>query len=196
MPRTGRPIELNKVVREDGRTAADMTVEDAVATANITKPTYYLWKRTGAQAQAKAAAGTRLTKKERDTAEFLDRLEKAQAEFELTCLSVIHRAGEGGFKQTKTTTRTLRRANGSVTTEVTTVESTTAPQWTAKAWLLERRRPDTYRRRMELSGPDGRDLIPREERASSIADALEEHLRAEAESAKVEDQALNPSKTT
>lgn len=186
----GRPTKLNQVVRvrNDGTklTCADvvleatrygMEVDDAAAAANLSKVTIYAWKKAGAQAHAKAARGERLTKSERDYAEFLNDLETARSEFELGRLDNIHRAGRGGAKVVETHTTTRRTAKGDTLTETRTVEKTLLPQWQADAWLLERRMPAKYRRRVELTGQDGRDLVPVEKRAHDLAESFDAFLQ-------------------
>lgn len=192
MPRTGRPPTLNQVarVRPGGErlTRAQVVVLglqigldviDACTAAGIDKATYLNWKKAGAAAHAKLGRGEKLSAKERSYADFLTDMETAMVEFEEICLGVIHGAGDGGRKFTETKTVTRRTKRGEQVVEMTTTEKIAMPQWQAKAWLLERRRPEKYRRRVELTGAEGRDLIPPERRADDLAKAFEDHLAAE-----------------
>lgn len=189
----GRPCTLNQVARVIPSSGERLTraqvvtrglqlgldVLDACTSAGIDKATYLNWKKAGAQAAAKIARGEKVTKAERDYAEFLTNCETAQVEFEEICLGVIHQAGDGGRKITETRTVTRRDKRGEQVVERVETTKTLLPQWQAKAWLLERRRPEKYRRRVEVTGADGKDLIPPKERADSLADSLEEMLRAQ-----------------
>lgn len=76
-------------------------------------------------ARDRAETGEHLTAKERRLVDFLDATEKAEGEMARNCLALIVRAAQE------------RR------------------HWTAAAWLLERRYPETYGRRTELVGKDG-----------------------------------------
>jgi hypothetical protein len=191
-----RPPELNQVlrVRSDGtnETKADaavlaaqlgMEAADCAASAGIDKQTLFNWKTAGARALAKRADGGRLTKNETAYAEFLDRFQRAQVEFEMGRLANIHRAGSGGAEITETHTTTRRTKAGQVVTETRTVTKTALPQWQADAWLLERRMPAKYRRRVEVTGADGGDLIPPAKRAKTLREDFEDYLAAAAEGA-------------
>lgn len=201
----GRPPTLNQVARVIPSSGERLTrsqvvlrglqlgldVLDACTAAGIDKVTYLNWKKAGAQAHAKAARGERLSRAERDYADFLTACESAMVEFEEICLGVIHQAGDGGRKIKETRTVTRRDRRGQQVTEIVETEKTLLPQWQAKAWLLERRRPEKYRRRVEVTGADGKDLIPPKERADSLADSLEEMLKAQAAADEAETRAAS-----
>lgn len=204
----GRPTKLNQPVGE--RTTADnkkvpltagqvvveriqlgLSVRDACRSADIDQTTLAHWRREGGAALAKQAQRRgRLTQRERQYAQFLLALERAETEAELRRLAVIERAAAGGAVVTRTVEK--RDANGTLLERTTTTE-TLRPEWTAAAWWLERKRWRDYgRRRVELTGAEGRDLIPSRERADNIADALEGYLAAQGEGDAVEAEVLEP----
>lgn len=76
-------------------------------------------------ARDRADTGARLTAKERRLVDFLDATEKAEGMMARNALALIVRAAQD------------RR------------------HWTAAAWLLERRYPEAYGRRTEITGKDG-----------------------------------------
>lgn len=81
----------------------------------------------------------------------------------------------GGAVVTETH-RTSKLVNGTMTvTEERTVTKTLRPEWTAAAWWLERRLPQRYARRVELTGAEGGPIAV-EDRARELADELRSFL--------------------
>lgn len=178
----GRPSKLDQVVAErDGQpiTAGQMVIERVRATwapweaaagsAGVTRSTLSNWRKEGAQARGKAALGMKLTKHEHRCAQFLDDLEKAEEEAHLRALGTVQREAQGGYVITRTVTKVV----GGKEIEKVVTEETARPIWQAGAWLLERRRRDVYARRYELTGAQGEPLVPKEDRADALAEALE-----------------------
>lgn len=181
----GRPTELDQVVRydDDGapvtageqvidRARLGLAYETCADSAGISRLTLHKWRLAGGRLRATEARNKRpLTSSERLLVRFVNDLERAEAEWEAGQRAIIHRAAEGGFVTTKTTTK--RDAEGKVI-ETTTVTETLRPEWTAAAWGLERRKPDKYAKRFysEITGKDGAPLVPQEDQARNLADEL------------------------
>jgi hypothetical protein len=184
----GRPPSLTKVVDRtpDGEpiTAAEKVLELTrtvwsprqyrAAGAGITTVTFNAWLREGGLARAAIARGEKVTAAQKRYAEFLTAYEKAEAEAIAVRLGTIHDAAKGGWVKTKTTVKV--DGEGSVIEETTTTE-TIPPQWQAAAWMLERRRPQEFGRRVEVTGANGEPLVPKEDRADVLASAMEGYLR-------------------
>ncbi len=104
-------------------------VETACRFAGINKELFYRWLKTGAKHR----------KEKRDTkySRFSDAIEKAMGQVELNCLAVIIDAAQGA----KPVTTTDKRGKKVV------LDPGRRPEWTAVAWLLERRHPQSYARR-------------------------------------------------
>ncbi len=194
--RRGRPTLLDQVVRyrelPDGQrvavTAGEQVIErrrlgldeaSAAASAGISKSTLWHWRLDGARWRAEEARGATLGPKEAQLRDFVDALERAEAEWEAGNLGIIARAAQGGAVVTKTTEKWTPgppNPDGSPSAprlvERTVVTETLAPQWTAAAWQLERMRQDKYRKRMELTGAEGKPLVPEADQARGLADAL------------------------
>ncbi len=143
------------------------------ASAGITHQTLLAWRKQGGYAREKAARGEKLTPNERQYARFLNQMEKAEEEAVAVRLGCIQGAADGGWVKTKTVVKT--NAAGEVVEEVTTTE-TVAPEWTAAAWQLERQLPNEFGRRMAVTGADGAPLVPKEDRADTLASSLEAYL--------------------
>jgi hypothetical protein len=75
-------------------------------------------------------------------AQFAEALQKAEAQAEVTSLLRIRQAGEGGVVVYE---RTVTHPDGRIEHEV----KRTVPQWQSHAWLLERRWPERYARRLQ-----------------------------------------------
>lgn len=188
MARTGRPSKIDQVVRHrpDGSpvTAGEQVVERvqlgmdlqvAADSAGISRSTLHTWRLTGARHRAEAAQGKRLTPAQERLADFLDALERAEAEAEANRLAIVQRAATGGAQVVKVTEKV--DAQGQLL-ERTTVTETLAPQWTAAAWWLERRRG--YVKRVEVTGAEGQPLVPQGEQARGLADSLRTYLEGAA----------------
>lgn len=179
----GTPVTASEHVLDRIRLGADF--DDATSGANITRQTLWNWRRAGGNARAKHAQGITLNDNEQRYAAFLDALESAEAETELSRLAVVTRAGEGGMVVTRTRRRTQRQPITTpqgqpqryamiVVEEITTTE-TLRPEWQAAAWFLERRFPEKYRRRYEMEVSDnGRSA---DDAARDLADNLRSYMQ-------------------
>lgn len=189
-PQEGRPPKLDQVVdhTDDGRpvTAAEKIIEltrtvwapwDLVAkAAGVTPQSVSFWRREGGLARGKLARGEKVTPNQRRYAEFLSALEKAEGQAVADRLGIIHGAAEGGRQRTKVVEKTTVR-DGVEVIERTVTTTTDAPEWTAAAWMLERRLTALFgRTRVEVTGADGAPLVPKEQRADDLAAALEGFL--------------------
>lgn len=193
--KNGRPSVLPQVVRirDDGSpmTTGEQVIEKrrlglddqaACDAAGISKTTLHNWRLGGARARTIAAQGKRaLTPEEQDLATFIERLDRAEAEWEAGNLAIIARAAEGGFVTTKTVEK--HNADGVVIERTVTTE-TLNPQWQAAAWQLERLRREKYARRWEVTGADGKALMPEADQARNLADNLRDYLQGVEDGAK------------
>lgn len=192
----GRPLKIHTIVDRDadGRpiNAGDKIIaltrsvwcpwEDAAASVGVSSRQIRDWRRLGAQARIKLLEGSeQLTDNERTLADFVARLEQAEAEVHAAHLGVITNASKGGLTETKVVETVV---DGKVKSKVTTT-TTKPPAWTASAWMLERHRPDVYRTRHELTGANGAPLTSQSERAEAIGGWLEGYL-AGADQAKID----------
>lgn len=189
--RIGRPTELTKVVRHrevNGvqvpvtageqvieRRRLGLDIESAAASAGVSRISIHTWRLDGARVRAIEAQGKReLTPHEALFRGFVDDLERAESEWEANNLAVIQRAAQGGFVSTKTVEK--RDAAGDLIERSVTTE-TLHPQWQAAAWQLERLRRDKYARRWEVTGADGKALIPEADQARNLADQLRDYMQ-------------------
>lgn len=184
----GRPSSIDHIVgtRPDGTgiTAADRILEilriggyfeEACAAAGISRETGYEWLRRGAQAHAALTRNpkAKITAHERRCLQFSDAKARAEAEWEAMALGELERMARGGRQLTTTTEK--RDAEGNVI-ETTTRTETLAPNARVLMWRLERRYPNRYAGRIEVTGAEGGPLISAEERASAIASQAVEYL--------------------
>ena len=125
-------------------------IETAAAYAGISKDTLHRWLKLGARAKT-AGKSSRFVA-------FSDAIERAMADCELRDLETIGLFARGlpvEIHHEKTTVD----AHGHTSTE-TKVERRIERHWTAAAWRLERKHPERWGRKMELSGPGGEPLKP------------------------------------
>lgn len=185
----GRPSKIDQVVAQTGGrnvTAGERIVEivsiggyfeEACAAAGVTRETGYEWLRRGADAHARQARNpsVRLTAHEVRCMEFSDAKARGEAEWEAQALASLEQAARGGRKLTTTTTKSRAVGDGQVVVETTTRVEEQAPDVRVTMWRLERRFPDRYARRLEVTGQDGAPLLTLDERAASLAEHAAEY---------------------
>ena len=130
----GRPSKLTPQLQDDlcSFIADGHTQAAACAAVGIAVESFHLWRRKG-----EASTSGRYF-------QFSQAFKEADALWEQSHLDNIKAAATQPSYATKTVIKEL--PNGNVIRETTKTES--APLWTASAWLLERRLPDTYGRRV------------------------------------------------
>lgn len=107
--------------------------QDAAALAGFSPGTLGDWQREG---EADLEAGRRTAK-----ADFVADLRKAEAAFKLSATAVVVGAANGRPAEYDDDGNKLR--------------SERPPNWQAATWMLERRFPDEYSPRREITGPQG-----------------------------------------
>jgi hypothetical protein len=80
--------------------------------------------------------------------EFSEAIKRAVHVEELSGLAEIYRHSQGGQLLSRTT---VRKLNG----EEVVTETFSAGQWPARAWIIERRHPERYARRLTIANADG-----------------------------------------
>lgn len=167
---TGRPSRINQELKAgDGKTVtvadrvldyirAGAHVAEAAAAVGISRETIYAWLRKGADVSLALAladsAGTPapvFSDHDMACAEFADGHHEAIASWEMRQLLFLQQLAQGGIPQT--TTRTKVGAKG--VEETVTTTSHTLPDATVITWLLEKRHPDRYGRRIGLDVDTG-----------------------------------------
>lgn len=145
--------------------ARGLGYEPAARMAGIGYSTLRSWvNRAEAELERLKKPKTRPKQSEQIYLEFLEALQRAEAEGENTNADIVGEAARGGQIVTKTEKyqkRVFDKKSQSFVvieeTETTKVE-TAAPDWRAAAFILERRHPDRWGRQVktELSGPGGK----------------------------------------
>lgn len=196
-PRTrmGRPSLLTPMVLQMLTVSlrASANVKLACQHARVGEATYHGWCRRGRADLVELADSLGVAADEVDLGSvenlegdwpyvhFLHETTKARNDFQLANLAVITAAAQGN--NPRTTEREIIKYEQGVEVE-RKVETVTVSerQWSAAAWLLERRFPDDYARtvRSEVSGPDGG---PVQVEGSSASEALMAKLAEMAERA-------------
>lgn len=89
-----------------------------------------------------------------DKKEFAENIKKAEAQWEQEQVQGIMDSAEGGQVLSRTTTT---KKNG----DVVVTETLSRPEWTARAWLLERKVHERWakRERHELTGDERKPLV-------------------------------------
>ena len=140
----GRPCKLTPEVQD--RIAAAVRAgayrQIAATLAGINERTLYDWL-------AKGKDG----KRDGKFVQFYQAIKRAEAEWEQEQAEAIRETAKGGQLLSRTTTE--RKDGSTVTTE-----TYTRPEWTARAWLLERKAYERWgkKERVELTGDKERPL--------------------------------------
>lgn len=113
----------------------------AATLGGIAESTLYAWLKDGSEAKSGLKK------------EFLEAIKKAEAEWEQEQVKAIREVAEGGELLSRTTTE---KKNGDTITQ----ETYTRPEWTARAWLLERKAYERWskKERVEITGDKARPL--------------------------------------
>jgi hypothetical protein len=138
-----------------------LNYESAAAYVGVDVVTVRRWLKRGARELARLEKpGQRPRKKEAACAEFCTAVKRALAEGEIAAAGTIKKASQAGVRPLRVKRVTVARPDGTTTTTEETVYADA--QWTAAAWLLERRFPDRWGRRDSVDGPLLDVLIARE----------------------------------
>lgn len=190
----GRPSDINKTIgyRTDGSpiTVADSITnalragsyfEQATANAGISKETAYEWLRVAGRARIRARGDLdqiELTDHERDCLRFSDSVDEAQSSWEIGALATLEQLARGGIEVVKKVTKTDHQGNE---LEVTTTVEHTLPSAQVLEWRLERKYPDRYGRRVEVTGRDGEPLLGAADRQEALVETFDAYLRGVAD---------------
>jgi len=171
--RMGRPSLLTPQVLEllVASLRASANVKLACEHARIGEATFHMWARRGRDELAEWAAERGLQPDEvnqddiddlpdRPYIEFLFATTKARNDFQLANLAIVTAAAQGQ-NPVRTVKEKVRVVDGVEVERTTETIERQERQWSAAAWLLERRFPDEYARtvRSEVSGPDGGAIV-------------------------------------
>lgn len=116
------------------------------------------------------------TDRTRNAIKLVKAIKEAEGKFVQEQLLLIRRAATQGHVKRRTTTT---KRDGTQTTEEVLGE----PQWTAAAWLLERRHNQQFGRqiRQEISGPDGGPIQVDESAEARISEKLDAYYQGVAD---------------
>ena len=194
----GRPPKLDAelIGKIEKAVAAGLYKETASALHGVPRSTLLDWLRRGAEEKQRVETlrgegvkGVRVTARERIYVELSDAVERAIALADARDLGIVDKTAQGGLETktriTKTRTypklgtdgKPMMDANGVAVQVIEIVHEEkithSLPEWTAAAWKLERRNPQRFGRRTykELTGADGKDLIPLEAIRAVLAGA-------------------------
>lgn len=181
-PGFGRPHDILRPIDIDGRRTTVLAriielvragnyVETAARTTGTDRETLGQWLKRGGRLLRAAAVDPTLEstwdRHERAYVDLNHSVADAAAEWEATMLAIHDHAARGNRTRTITTTKVFADGTEEVTTRVEGGDINLA----ALQWRLERKFPDRFSRRTEVSGPGGAP-IPIEVRQQAIIDAL------------------------
>lgn len=130
--------------------------KDAAARCGVHVATYRDWLKVGTNARSDLANGRRrkrqLSAHEKQCVELVEVVELAEAEARMLLMGVAEQLSRGGLEAT---TIVEKRDNGGQLTERSTKVETLHPDGAMIRWRLERRWPEDFSRRLEITGPGG-----------------------------------------
>lgn len=164
-----------------------LTVARAVELSSISERTVYNWRQRGQEELDRLEANprARMRKEERPYVQFLQALRRADVEGEFVNANAIWEAAKGGKQIVEVIER--REIDPAtklpVLVEQITKTKTTAPDWRAALAVLERRQPERWAKKHEISGAGGKDLFPQvdnplfpiAQRATILRDFFQKH---------------------
>jgi hypothetical protein len=181
-PGAGRKTKLTPALQDNLLEAINvnnLSLKSACQLCGITDVTYFVWMREGKAEEQRIMAELEKRRDEAIAAKqlnFLDppemerfieaelqrinpskffylrvEVKKAEAKAELANLGAIRNARDGGHCTVET--RTKKNTKGDIINSERVVKHV-APQWSAAAWLLERKYPDRYGRRFSPDSSD------------------------------------------
>lgn len=160
---------------------------EAFRSAGLNRDTGYGYLQTAARVKLRARGGPIEALRPKPSAHelrclaFSDAVEEADASWEIGALATLERLARGGIPQIKTVTkRGPDQADGSPgpILEKTVTEESTLPSAQVLEWRLERKFPDRYGRRVEITGAEGGPVaLSIEERAADLAQVLDGYLK-------------------
>jgi hypothetical protein len=156
-----------------------LAITRASVLAKITPPTFYRWLEYGQK---------NVSEKYRN---FYLECEKAEVEFEESCLKVVRKAINGDLESTKTKEIYDKEGNLSAK-EVNTTKN--APSWTAAMTFLERKYPERWGRhdRIRLGGDPEFPIIPKQEMLDFLTSYIgKENIPIDVEGRVIENNTLD-----
>lgn len=186
-PQGGAPSKIDQVVAtRNGQpvTAAERIVEiiriggyfeQAAAAAGVSKVTAYSWLRTGADATRRQhlLPDTELTDHEVRCQQFSLDVAMADAEWEAQANATLEQLARGGIVQETVTEKV--DADGKLI-ERSTKRSTTLPSERVIMWRLERKHPDRYGHRVDVTSGGQAFGVDQSTRAAELAEQAGEVL--------------------
>lgn len=185
----GRPSKLTDQLADQlcAHLRTGHYIETACALVGISKQSLYTWLKNGARLRDQGIALSKLGAHDRRCVEFLDAVERADAEALDRDMLRLTALGRGGLETTEV--REVTTPEGKVKEKIT-ITRQLAPNPQVLEWRMERRWPALFARppaRVEVSGPDGGPLeLTTEERAEQLAADAELFLAGAAAAGQLE----------
>lgn len=111
---------------------------------------------------------TNTNQHDKDIIWFFKTLESAENSFIESSVKRINSIAKGGQKIIEKKSIFIKKDDKKVLKEQTIIKKTSVPQWTASAWLLERRFPEDF----------GRNRIAEDESANEVAEELNDIIKS------------------